>query len=343
MKKAFTFFLALAMILSISVISAGAFGITAKNNTKESGTNSKTQTKTTTQNDEDVNKTSDTDSEKETVMETSEGYTNQNGKVNQDIKKQFKIELNQQKKELQQEKIALNQEKKALENEYEDLLASGDTAGAESVLESINALNLQQKELQTKIKQTINERHMVVKTMYSDAELAQFNSASDLIEQMYADANILDAGSVTANNNIIKFDAPAYIKGGVTLVPLRAISEQLGAEVSWDADSQTVKISKGDTIIEIAANSTMVLVNGAPTEISLPANVTCGRTYLPLRFLAETLDFSVTWDGENEIIDIDDGTNTDTTTNTTEETTSTDTTATDTTSADGDNTASSES
>jgi hypothetical protein len=124
---------------------------------------------------------------------------------------------------------------------------------------------------------------------------------------MYEDARVMEAGSVMVNRNLIKFDAPAYIKGGVTLVPVRAISESLGAEVTWDNESKTVTITKGgDTVIELSQGSTTALVNGEPVAITSPSEVTCGRTYLPLRFLAELLDFQVSWDGENEVIDIED-------------------------------------
>jgi polyhydroxyalkanoate synthesis regulator phasin len=229
------------------------------------------------------------------------------GKAKTDMQKQFRLELNAQKKELQQEKAELAQQKEALVAQYEALVAAGSTAEAEALQEQIDALKAQMNELQAQIKQTINERYMVVKTLYSDEELTQFESASELIARMYEDANVLAAGCVAVNNNLVKFDAPAYIKGGVTLVPMRAIAEQLECDVAWDGDTQTVTVTKGDTVIEITAGSTAVLVNGTPVEIDVPAGITCGRTYLPLRFLAEALNFTVTWDGDNELIDIEGG------------------------------------
>ena len=199
----------------------------------------------------------------------------------------------------------MNQQKEALETQYEALVASGDTANAEAVLADLNTLNEQISGLQAQIKETINERYMVVKTLYSDAELSEFDSAAELIAQMYQDAKVLSADCVTVNNNLIKFDAPPYIKGGVTLVPLRAVSEELGAEVSWDVETKTVTVVKDNTVIEITVNETTVSINGTQVDVPIPAEITCGRTYLPLRFLAEILDFSVSWDGDNQLIDID--------------------------------------
>lgn len=269
MKKTIALFLSIAMALSLMGMSAAAAGKPEKTKAAETETPSKKEAEPS---------------------------------------KQFRVELNGQKKELQKQMSALNQQREELEAQYETLLRAGDTAGAEALLTQIQALDEQIQGVKTQIKETINERWMVVKTMYTDEELAQFDSAADLITQMYADAKTLKAGCVTVNNNLIKFDAPPYIKGGVTLIPVRAVAEKLGAEVSWDADTQKVTITKNETVIEITVNKMTVLVNGVPTEISLPTEVTCGKTYLPLRFLAEALGFDVNWDGENEIIDISDTT-----------------------------------
>jgi polyhydroxyalkanoate synthesis regulator phasin len=257
------------------------------------------------------------------------------GKSSQNAKKQFRDELNTQKKECLKEKSTLNQQLETLQAQYDALVSAGDTEGAAALQTQIDTLNTQISDLNAQIKKTMNERYMLVKTMYSEDELAKFGSAAALIAQMYQDASTLGAGSVTVNNNLIKFDAPAYIKGGTTLVPVRAITEGMGAEVSWDAATQTATITKGDTVVKITANSTSVTVNGVPVEISQPAEVSCNRTYVPLRFLAELFHFDVTWDGENQEIDIDDGSaDSGSTDSTSTDTTSTDTMTTDATATD---------
>lgn len=228
----------------------------------------------------------------------------ENGKS--DLQKQFKAELNELKKQHIREKSALEKQKEALEAKYQELLAAGDTAGAQTALADLDALDLQIAALRVEIKKTADERFMIVKTQYSDEELAQFDSAAALIEKMTADATALGAGSVIVKNNLIKFDAPPYIKGGKTLVPVRAISEALGAQVTWDEATQTVSIKKDDTVVVMTPGSATVFVNGLPVTMDAPAEKTCSRTYVPLRFLAETFGLDVTWDGDNDTIDIDE-------------------------------------
>lgn len=250
--------------------------------------------------------------------------------------KEFKAELNDQKKSAIHERTVLNKEKSTLEAEYKALLTAGDTTGAEAKMAEINELTAQIKECQVKIKEANNERYMIVKTMYSEEELAAFENAGAAIDAMYADAAayILRAGSIMANGEVIKFDTPPYIKGGVTLVPVSAITEQLGAQVKWDGEAQTVSITKDGIMITMTIGSKNVTVSSVPevleentdgdkttpttddattqtseetdVTIDVAAEITNGRTYVPLRFLAEAFELAVVWDGENMTIDIEE-------------------------------------
>lgn len=52
--------------------------------------------------------------------------------------------------------------------------------------------------------------------------------------------NITQAVNVLVNGHAIQY--PGYLIDGVTYVPLRAVSESLGAEVSWDASTSTARV-----------------------------------------------------------------------------------------------------
>ena len=289
MKKLLVLVLALALVLSFSItaLAAGNGNGHGNGTSNGNGNNAITENVDTTITDEN----------------TPNGQQN---KEENALKKAFKLELNQEKKALQQQKCDLEAQILSLQLEYNAAIAAGDPDGtAAAILESINTLESQIAGLQAQIKETINERFMVTKTMYTAEELAQFENADALIEQMYADAYTLEAGSITVKNNIIKLEAPAYIKGGVTLIPVRTITEELGATVDYDTENKTVTVSLNNTIVVFAIGSTTVTIDGTVVDMAQPANITCGRTYIPLRFLAETFGLNVTWDDENEIIDID--------------------------------------
>lgn len=235
------------------------------------------------------------------------------GKKPDNPQKVFKDELNLAKKELQQQKTALAEEKAQLEEEYNALVTAGDVTGAEALKTKLTDLNAEIDSLNAQIKTIINERYMVVKTMYSDEELTQFESAQALIEQMYADAKTLDAGSVTINNQLIKLTAPFYIKGGNIMVPVKAVTEKLDADVIFNEETRTLTITKDTAVIEISVAGVTAAINGEAVDITDQVAVTCGRTYIPLDLLAKIFALDTVYDEDTEIIDVDVPSDEDTT------------------------------
>ena len=57
----------------------------------------------------------------------------------------------------------------------------------------------------------------------------------------------LPVARVMLNGQVLSFDVPAVILDGRTLVPLRFVSEALGAQVAWDEANATAVINTGST------------------------------------------------------------------------------------------------
>lgn len=98
------------------------------------------------------------------------------------------------------------------------------------------------------------------------------------------------------------FDVPPIIENGRTLVPFRAISEALGAEVSWDPATRTVTVAKDDIVVKLTVDSIEATVNGKTVQLDVPAVVRSNRTLVPLRFLSEALGAYPEWDPEYNMI-----------------------------------------
>lgn len=84
----------------------------------------------------------------------------------------------------------------------------------------------------------------------------------------------------------------------VTYVPLRAFSEQLGAEsVTWNQSTKTATVKKGGISINITDKASYIEASGrilySPTGIK---NIN-DRLFVPIRPLASALSFDVEWDG----------------------------------------------
>ena len=86
------------------------------------------------------------------------------------------------------------------------------------------------------------------------------------------------------------------IKDGRTLVPVRFISETFGADVAWDDASRTVSVDLGGKKICLVLGKNTITIDGSAAQLDVPAQSINGRTYIPLRAMAEAIGKQVFWD-----------------------------------------------
>ncbi len=96
---------------------------------------------------------------------------------------------------------------------------------------------------------------------------------------------------------------PVIVKGR-TLVPIRAIIEEMDGIIEWDGNERKVTISLKETKIELWIDKKSARVNGTLKELDVPPQIINGRTMLPLRFVTEELGCTVEWDGNTKTITI---------------------------------------
>jgi outer membrane protein TolC len=101
-------------------------------------------------------------------------------------------------------------------------------------------------------------------------------------------------------DDIIALDTPAYIKSGRTYLPVRALGESLGAVVSWDEDTRTVTLTRGEDRVEMKIGDYNIKVNGSYTTMEVVPEITGGRTMLPARYVAEAFGALISWDERNQ-------------------------------------------
>lgn len=102
--------------------------------------------------------------------------------------------------------------------------------------------------------------------------------------------------------------AAPVISQGRSLVPFRALSEALGAEVGWEAETRTVTIVRDGKTVQLAIGSDVAYLNGEPVQLEVPATIIGNATYVPLRAVAELLDAEVEYDPETGAITLVDPT-----------------------------------
>ena len=116
----------------------------------------------------------------------------------------------------------------------------------------------------------------------------------------YAEADII---TVKVNNETVEFDQnPIIVDPGYTMVPIRAVFEMAGAQVDWDQDTQTAFIMKDDYTVTIKYGDSAMYKNGERIELDSPAIIENNRTLIPVRAIAEAMDYAVTWDGHHSMV-----------------------------------------
>ncbi len=120
---------------------------------------------------------------------------------------------------------------------------------------------------------------------------------------------------VYAENVQIKIDGVAIVSEVVpeiinnrTMVPVRVISENLGANVNWS--NSEVALTKNNMQVILKLNSDTAIKNNKTVSLEVKPYIKNNRTMVPLRFLAETCgcdvkykDFIVNIDTEPLVID----------------------------------------
>ena len=99
------------------------------------------------------------------------------------------------------------------------------------------------------------------------------------------------------NKNVVP-----YITNDRTLVPLRFVSENLGAEVIWDKENGGCIVKKDETEVKITFGSAEFTVNGETVTYDAPIEVVEDRTMVPIRFVSETLGYDVYWNAPNQAV-----------------------------------------
>lgn len=113
-----------------------------------------------------------------------------------------------------------------------------------------------------------------------------------------------DAVSVYCDGDLIEFDQPPIIESDRVLVPMRAIFESLGAQVSWDADTQTIIALKDDTTMVLQIDSNILTKNNENIVLDVPPRLVNGRTLVPVRAVAEGLNALVEWSEETRTVTV---------------------------------------
>ncbi|WP_282940749.1 copper amine oxidase N-terminal domain-containing protein [Paenibacillus sp. RC67] len=97
-----------------------------------------------------------------------------------------------------------------------------------------------------------------------------------------------------------------YISHDVTMVPVRFVTEQLDSDVAWDPATKQVTITDpvSGAVIKLNIGSKQASVNGAIKALETEAELSNGTTFVPVRFIAESMGAKVEWNQELKMVTI---------------------------------------
>lgn len=127
-----------------------------------------------------------------------------------------------------------------------------------------------------------------------DAADANQNSAAEKSKVIK-----LQIGSriVNVDNEAVIYDAAPVIRNDRTLVPIRIVTETLGGKVDWNGATKEVTLHIDGKEIKMTVGKTLEKYGVAPVIID-------GRTFVPVRFVADELGATVAWDDATKTVTI---------------------------------------
>jgi hypothetical protein len=137
--------------------------------------------------------------------------------------------------------------------------------------------------------------------------------------------NLVDSVSAEKLDVKFKINGQVYVTGtgepepyintdSRTMVPIRFFANALGVkdrDITWEPETLTATLIKDDREVKVTLGERFILVNGTKINMDTQAELTDERLFIPVRFIAEGLGASISWEQETNtvILSTDEGGN----------------------------------
>ncbi|HEX9059628.1 MAG TPA: cohesin domain-containing protein [Clostridia bacterium] len=137
-----------------------------------------------------------------------------------------------------------------------------------------------------------------------------FAMSATMISSHAAAINEAPDVKVVIDNKPQELTNVPLIVSGRTLLPLRSLLTSLGVQnddshIIWNGKDNSVTVVKDSTKIYLQVGNLSATVNSAPIKLDAsPVNYK-SRVYIPVRFVAQSLGYSISWNGDTRTASID--------------------------------------
>ncbi|BFT73271.1 copper amine oxidase N-terminal domain-containing protein [Paenibacillus sp. P36] len=106
------------------------------------------------------------------------------------------------------------------------------------------------------------------------------------------------------NDKNVTLQMSPHLVENTTMVPLRFVTEALGATVKWDGAAQRVDLTYGTKLLSMQIGNATAHIDGTPIHLEQAPIIENENTLVPIRFIAENFQQTVTFDEHTRVITI---------------------------------------
>jgi len=138
-----------------------------------------------------------------------------------------------------------------------------------------------------------------------EAMQPEIDEALEIMEE-YPVRLILNGEEILFENDVM---SPIIIQER-TLIPARIVFEAMGGNVVWNEERKEVEVTFGESKVLLTVGSNLAWVGDTARVLDVPAMIVAprgeiyGNTMIPVRFTAEGLGSTVTWNEDDRIVSI---------------------------------------
>lgn len=111
--------------------------------------------------------------------------------------------------------------------------------------------------------------------------------------------------AASVNGKTIKLDAAPIVLNGTTYVPVRFVSDAMGAKLLFDGKTKQVTVLRGNKLMEMTIGKKDLILNGVLQYSEVNPIIRNSRTLIPVRLFSEKLGLKVGYDAKAKKISID--------------------------------------
>ena len=110
---------------------------------------------------------------------------------------------------------------------------------------------------------------------------------------------VVGQSSYYVDNNEYTMDVSALYTDGHVFVPFLYAAGEFGLYVTWDSSSQRLTFERDNVVVGMQVGSTNYYVNDQLKQMDVAPFIDNGRTWIPVKYIAEAYGYSVIEDGSS--------------------------------------------